>query len=120
MSMRYDAMQMGHEGGVAHLPSPPYYAVIFTSIRTNVDRGYDSTADRMVALAKASPGYLGIESARQELGITVSYWKDLESIRAWKTNLEHQVVQETGKAIWYADYMVRVALVERAYGASAL
>lgn len=96
---------------------PPYYAVIFTSHRTPEDDGYGSTADRMVELAANMPGYLGIESARgaDGLGITVSYWKDQESIRNWKAESEHREAQRRGIASWYSHYELRVALVERAY-----
>lgn len=103
--------------GLCHdTPEPPYYAVIFTSQRTDADgHGYGLMAERMVALAAQQPGYLGVESARgaDGLGITVSYWKDLESIAAWKANSQHRVAQETGKARWYGDFALRVAKVER-------
>lgn len=101
---------------IANTPEPPYYAVIFTSLRTDGDAGYGAMAERMNALAAQQPGYLGIESAREGLGITVSYWRDLASIRAWKANAEHLVAQQTGRHSWYADYRVRIAKVERAYG----
>jgi heme-degrading monooxygenase HmoA len=99
-------------------PAPPYYAVIFTSRRTAGDRGYDAMAERMVALAATQPGFLGVESARgaDGLGITVSYWRDEESIRAWKRDTDHQQAQRAGQQTWYADYQVRIARVERAYG----
>jgi len=99
-------------------PAPPYYAVIFTSLRTDGDRGYGDTAKRMMELAAQQPGYLGVESARggDGLGITVSYWRDEASILAWKRNTEHQQAQRGGQESWYADYQVRVAKVERAYG----
>jgi heme-degrading monooxygenase HmoA len=106
--------------GIAHdTPAPPYYAVIFTSQRVMGaeadDKGYGLMADRMVALAAQQPGYLGVESTRgaDGLGITVSYWKDLESIAAWKANAQHRVAQETGKSRWYADFSLRIAKVER-------
>lgn len=67
---------------IAQTPKPPYYAVIFTSRRTDGDNGYGTMAARMVELASAQPGFLGIESAREQIGITVSYWADLESIKA--------------------------------------
>lgn len=104
---------------LARTPSPPYYAVIFTSRRTEEeDRSYNDMADRMVTLASEMPGFLGVESVRcaDGLGITVSYWESEDSIREWKTHSEHQVAQETGKNVWYADYAIRVARVERAYG----
>lgn len=102
----------------AQTPEPPYYAVTITSCRTDGDRGYDAMAERMVALAATQPGFLGVESARgaDGLGITVSYWRDEASIAAWKRDTEHQQAQRAGRQTWYADYQVRVAKVERAYG----
>lgn len=101
---------------IAQTPAPPYYAVIFTSLRTEVDNGYTDMAQKMYELAKQQPGYLGIESAREETGITVSYWKDLESIRLWKQQADHQFAQQMGKEKWYAQYKTRICKVERDYG----
>jgi heme-degrading monooxygenase HmoA len=100
---------------IAQTPAPPYYAVIFTSTRTEGDHGYGAMAERMVALAQQQPGFLGAESARNEVGITVSYWKDLESIRAWKANAEHLEAQRLGHAQWYSAFTTRIAKVERDY-----
>ena len=100
---------------IAQTPQPPYYAVIFTSQRTGGDRGYGETAARMLELAAQHPGFLGVESAREEIGITVSYWADLESIKNWKQNAEHLAAQEQGRAIWYKAYNTRIARVERGY-----
>jgi heme-degrading monooxygenase HmoA len=106
------------ESGMARTPAPPYYAVIFTSIRTAGDGGYAETADRMIELASQQPGFLGVESARDPdgIGITVSYWTSTEAIRAWKAQVDHAVAQARGKRDWYQRYEVRVARVERAYG----
>jgi len=103
---------------LARTPEPPYYAVIFTSQRTEGDRVYGQMADRMVELAAEQPGFLRVESARgaDGFGITVSYWSSEEAITAWKAHMEHKPVQEAGKRVWYADYQLRVAKVERAYG----
>ena len=95
---------------------PPYYAVIFTSLRTDGDNGYGEAAERMVELAKQQKGFLGIESAREELGITVSYWIDLESIKLWKRNAEHINAQKKGHSIWYSNFKVRISKVEHDYG----
>jgi len=100
---------------IAATPAPPYYAVIFTSLRTEGDKGYSAMADAMVALAARQPGFLGIESAREGLGITVSYWDSLESIAAWKQNSAHLVAQQRGRDIWYQDFKVRICHVERDY-----
>lgn len=101
---------------IAATPKPPYYAVIFTSHRTDGDNGYGEMATKMVDLAAQQPGYLGIESAREDLGITVSYWSDLESIKAWKDNIEHQRAQKSGHEKWYSSFKVRISKVERDYG----
>ena len=101
---------------IATTPSPPYYAVIFTSLRTEGDNGYGEMAVQMDELAKQQPGYLGIEGARNELGITVSYWKDIASIRNWKQQVDHLTAQQKGRTDWYSAYKVRICLVERDYG----
>ncbi len=104
----------------ASTPEPPYYAVIFTSRLASGAEGYAELADRMESLARQQPGFLGIESAREEngFGITVSYWEDEAAIAGWRSHAEHQTAQDRGKAGWYADYEVRVSKVERAYGST--
>lgn len=99
----------------ANTPKPPYYAVIFTSIRTEISSGYKEMTEEMLALARKQDGFLGEESARAELGITVSYWKDLKSIKNWKMHLAHQKAQDMGRSHWYAAYKTRISLVERDY-----
>jgi heme-degrading monooxygenase HmoA len=94
----------------------PYYAVIFTSIRNSGDEGYSKMADRMVELASKQPGFLGVESAREKIGITVSYWKDMDSIRKWKENSEHKLAQKLGREKWYKSFQVKVCRVEKEYG----
>lgn len=103
----------------ARTPRPPYFAVVFTSVRTVDDPdGYAAMADRMVELAAQQPGFLGVESARGDngLGITVSYWSSLESIRNWRANAEHQVAQARGRSEWYERFALRVCRVERETG----
>jgi heme-degrading monooxygenase HmoA len=100
---------------IANTPEPPYYAVIFTSLRNEDIEGYAETAARMVELAALQPGFLGVESAREDLGITISYWSDLESIKKWKAHSEHLEAQKLGMDKWYSNYMTRIALVERDY-----
>lgn len=97
---------------IANTPKPPYYAVIFSSIRTEDDNGYLEMAETMLELAKQQEGFLGFESARNDLGITVSYWKDLESIKKWKNNPKHKEAQEKGKEIWYSSFKTRIAKIE--------
>ncbi len=101
---------------IANTPKPPYYAVIFTSLRTEVDDDYGLMAERMAELAAQQPGYLGHESARDGIGITVSYWQSLDDIRNWKKVAEHVDAQQKGIKQWYRSYKTRICLVERDYG----
>lgn len=95
---------------------PPYYAVIFTTVLSQNLKGYHEMSHRMEELAKQQQGYLGIEHARLELGITVSYWKDLDCILKWKNNVEHTEARKMGKEKWYEQYQLRICKVEREYG----
>ncbi|OAB80333.1 antibiotic biosynthesis monooxygenase family protein [Cochleicola gelatinilyticus] len=93
----------------------PYYAVIFTSQLTNHTEGYIEMAELMELVAKQQPGYLGLEAARNEIGITVSYWKSTEAILKWKSQVDHLGAQKLGRAQWYAWYKIRICKVEREY-----
>ncbi|MEN9684821.1 MAG: hypothetical protein RLZZ28_607 [Bacteroidota bacterium] len=101
---------------IAPTPTPPYYAVIFTSLRVSIEEGYDEMAKKMVELAAVQPGYLGHESARDGIGITVSYWESLDAIKAWKQHTEHLEAQIKGRTHWYQRYKTRICKVERDYG----
>lgn len=102
-----------------HVPDQfdaPYYAVIFTSTRADFDNaGYAAMSERMAELAIGQPGFLGMESARENdgVGITVSYWKSLDAIARWREHAEHQVAQSKGRSVWYQEYRLRVCRVER-------
>ncbi|WP_088322860.1 antibiotic biosynthesis monooxygenase family protein [Polaribacter tangerinus] len=93
----------------------PYYAVIFSTVLSENIDGYEKTSERMITLAKQQEGFLGIESARNSIGITVSYWSSLEAISKWKNNLEHTEARVLGREKWYAKYQLRICKVERAY-----
>ena len=100
---------------IANTPQPPYYAVIFTSVRTEGDNGYTEMSVKMTELAGQQEGFLGMESARNELGITVSYWKDRESIKNWRDHAEHTLAREMGRNKWYKSFKVRIATIESDY-----
>ena len=100
---------------IAITPPPPYYAVIFTTLRTDVEEGYAGIAERMAELALQQPGFLGLESVRNGLGITISYWESLEAIKNWKNNTEHLIAQQSGRDVFYTNYKTRIAKVERDY-----
>lgn len=100
---------------IVKTPEPAYYAVIFTSTRTEGDKGYAEMAEKMENLAVQQDGFFGMEAAREEVGITISYWRDLASIKKWKANLEHVEAQKQGQTKWYTSYKVRIAKVESDY-----
>lgn len=100
---------------IADTPKPPYYAVIFTSIRTEEDNNYADMAAHMVELAKEQDGFLGVESARNEIGITVSYWRDINAIKKWKENAEHKMARDSGRSVWYQSFKTRISKVESDY-----
>lgn len=100
---------------LVHNLKTPYFAVVFSSIMNESAAGYAEMSEKMNELARKQAGFLGIESAREDIGVTVSYWSDLESIKRWKTNAEHLVAQKYGQEKWYSDYVVRIAKVERSY-----
>jgi heme-degrading monooxygenase HmoA len=100
---------------IVKTPNPPYYAVIFTSIREDRDDGYSEKANEMLELASEQEGFLGMESARSELGISVSYWDSLDSIQKWSRNTQHVEAKEMGKSGFYKEFKTRICKVERAY-----
>lgn len=92
-----------------------YYAVIFSSVRTIEDHDYSVMATKMVKLAKEQEGFLGVDSAREDVGITVSYWQSLESIKKWKEQIDHTLARNLGREKWYSSYTVRICKVIREY-----
>jgi len=100
---------------LANTPKPPYYAVIFSSIRENDDSEYNVMAKKMDSMAKEQSGYLGFETVSGEIGLSISYWESLEAIRQWKKNVDHLEAQNKGKTSWYKSYRVRITKVEHEY-----
>lgn len=112
--------ELVHHNGVtstkmAMTPKPPYYCVVFTSELSSQNEGYTEAATRMVELAHQQPGFLGLDSAREELGISVSYWTSLQAIKNWKQQSEHLESQRLGREKWYRGFTLRIAKVERDY-----
>lgn len=100
---------------IASTPTPPYYAVIFTNLLNEEQEGYVEMAELMESLVVQQEGYLGHESVRDFMGITVSYWDSLESIKKWKMNTEHLLAQKIGREKWYKQFKTRICKVERDY-----
>ena len=95
---------------------PPYYAVIFVTQRSEDLSGYEKMALSMSELAAQQVGYLGMDSVSDnQIGMTVSYWRNEDSIKLWKQVIAHKAAQTKGRERWYADYHLHVAKIEREY-----
>ena len=90
----------------------PYYAVIFTSVLGDDTQGYEEMAEKIEALAKTQEGFLGLDSCRDKIGVTISYWKDMAAIENWKNNIDHMQAKSLGKQKWYKEFKLRIAKVE--------
>jgi len=97
---------------IAKTPTPPYYAVIFTTIQSNEREGYADMNARMLELAQKEKGFLGIESTHGDIGLSITYWASLEDIARWKNHAEHKIAQAKGFEMWYQAFATRVAKVE--------
>ncbi len=100
---------------IVKTPKPPYYAVIFTSIREEKDDDYEEMAHEILELASHQEGFLGMESARSEIGISVSYWDSLDSIKKWSENSRHAYAKQMGKKHFYKLFRTRISKVEKEY-----
>ena len=96
-------------------PPTPYYAVIFTSMLSDNTEGYKEMAEKMIILAGKQDGFIGMDSSRSEIGITVSYWKDMESIQKWSKVREHEIAKSAGKLRWYKEYKSRISKLVKEY-----
>ncbi|MFH8936114.1 antibiotic biosynthesis monooxygenase family protein [Streptomyces griseosporeus] len=96
---------------------PPYYVAVFTSLPTPDQSGYAETADRLGALVRDIPGYMGEDSARTPggLAISVAYFRDLEGIERWRRDAEHVAAKERGRQQWYERYSLHIARVEHSH-----
>ena len=93
----------------------PYYVVIFTSTQKEYIEGYQEMAIKMEELAKTQDGFIGMNSVKNDVGITISYWTSLEAIKNWKQNSDHLIAQQNGRNQWYNWYSVTICKVEREY-----
>ena len=102
---------------ISNTPSPPYVCAVFTSIRTEINEGYEQMNDILFKEINKVSGYLGNETFRDKdgFGVNVSYWKDMKSLKYWRDNELHKKAQALGKSKWYKEYKLRICKVERNY-----
>ena len=79
----------------------------------------DLAAELRTELA-GTDGFLSIErfqSLTQEgKFLSLSFWRDAESIQRWRTLETHRAAQRRGRSELFANYRLRVADVVRDYG----
>lgn len=106
-------------------PDPPYYAIITTNIQSGKSQEeYDQTMQEMLKVVKKLPGFLGSETAydqvadgrRFKLGVT--YWSNLEAISSWREHAQHMRVKKRGKELWYDEHNTRICHVISQYGSN--
>ena len=102
---------------IAKTPQKPYYAVIFTYKRTNVDNGYEVMEKKTTEMVAKMKGFLGYESSKDEsgFGVIISYWDSEESINTWRSNQVHRSAKEGGREQWYSEFATRICKVEDDY-----
>ncbi len=95
------------------------YVVIFVSqLKESSAPKYYEMAQEMHQLAVTMDGFLGIDSSARDAeyqGITISYWRDLESIKNWKNQSDHLIAQQIGKREFYQFFHLEVAKIEKSY-----
>lgn len=65
-------------------------------------------------------GFVSIERfgslAEEGKILSLSFWRDEEAVKRWRTQLEHKAAQAQGRGGIFKDYRLRVASVIRDYG----
>jgi heme-degrading monooxygenase HmoA len=89
--------------------------VLFRSKLVEQPDGYAEMAQEMLDTAKSMPGFIDAKSFKAEDGerLTVVWWQDEETLRAWRTHARHLVAQQRGRERWYQYYTLEVAELTR-------
>jgi len=89
--------------------------VLFRSKLVPEPDGYAEMAEEMETLARSMPGFIDVKAYKAEDGerLTVVWWEDETTLRAWRTHARHLVAQQTGRERWYEYYDMNVATIVR-------
>ncbi len=76
---------------------------------------YHQMSEEMVTTARQMPGFLEVKSFKAEDGerVTLVYWQDEETMRAWREHARHRIAQRLGRERWYSEFRVEVAEMVR-------
>ena len=94
------------------------YSVAFTFEAGTYDARFHELNARIDAAARATPGYLGVESWRSADGARANatyYWQSLEALRAFSDHPDHLAAKRDYRR-WYRGYHIVIAKIVRSYG----
>jgi len=81
---------------------------------------YLDTAQGLKARLEAAPGFISIERFESlvESGkiLSLSFFESEEAVAAWRNTLEHRKAQVQGRRVYFENYRLRIASVQRDYG----
>ena len=97
----------------SQLPDSGFYAVIFSSEKSEKREGYAEMDELTMKLASEQKGYLGYESLSNEnKTIFISYWESMEAIKVWRENSTH-LMAKSKASLWYKRYLSQICLVNQ-------
>lgn len=98
--------------------SPPangFYAVIFSSTKSDNLEGYQEMDEETMRLAQEQNGYLGYESVNNgNTGIFISYWESMDAINSWRQNSTHLMAKAKAQQ-WYKRYLSQICEVKSSH-----
>ena len=90
------------------------------ALRPGVEEEFEEVLAEMQERIKRYDGFLGEEPCRslRDDGtfVTIFYFRDRESIKAWRDDPKHARIQKLGREKLFAWYKIRIAEIEREYG----
>ena len=96
------------------------YAVIFeVEVKPDGKDIYLNIASKLKEQLQQTVGFISIERFQSLVSegklLSLSFWEDMDSIDAWKKNLDHMNAQSKGRSSLFKDYRIRIAKVEKDY-----
>ena len=95
--------------------------VLFRSrLTATAGADYAATAEAMLERARRMPGFVDYRHYEAADGerLSVIWWEDEATLRAWAEDAEHREAQRLGRERWYAWYRLDVGQVLRSYGST--
>ena len=92
------------------------------ALRPGMEARFEAALDKAHACIKKYDGFLGEEPCRsisdENRFVTLFYFHDRESIKAWRRDADHIRLKQMGKEEIFSWYRIRIAEIEREYGSN--